>query len=322
MGGLALGNAALQLGTGLYGAYNANQAPQQINPYTDQQRASLEQQYAQQMQMYQAQLQQAQLANQQIQASERQAGAVTDQISRVEQPGAMDWYDNFLGSVPGYQQIASNLAETATSDLGRSINEQVQLDTQQAMAQAMNQFGGQNPYSGAAQAALGQAVAQPMAAGRTQMLGQKADIESGTFNQLAGQGQGLAAQGTQGEFANAMAALNQQLGGIGAQGAMAQGRAQSAYQGAGLAGQMASGAQSGLTQMADPMFRAQQNPFEPIATGANAAFNIATNPSYGLFQPQVGQQQAPTFNLGQQPTYGGSYAQYFANNPYAGLTGR
>ena len=95
-----------------------------------------------------------------------------------------------------------------------------------------------------------------------------------------------------------------QLQAQGQMGGMRQGRAGVAMQGAGLSGGMAQSAQGQLTQMADPMMQQQANPFAPIMGGANAAFNIATNPDYGLLQPRVSAPPAPVT----QPTfsYGGS----------------
>lgn len=273
-------NAIMQLLSGISGAFGANDPAQQINQYTDPQMQSLTQMFTDAMSQYQAQLGQAQQAQGDMRGTERAMGGVGREIGQVEQPGAMDWYDNWLGAVPGFQQIAGQLADTATEDLGRSIQEQVDLDTQAALTQVQNQFAGSRGGAGAA--AAGQAIAAPMAQGRSQMLGQKADIESGTFNQLAGQGMGAAVSGTQGEFQNAMQNLMAQLQGLGAQGQMQGQRGGQALQGAQIAGGLAQGAQQQRTQMADPIYREQANPFAPLATGFGAFADILGTKSYGF----------------------------------------
>lgn len=297
MGGLALANAGLQLGGGIYNALNPP-GVDQVNQYTEQQIAALQQAQAQAMAQYNAQQQQAQQFTNQLGGVGRDIQGTTQELGQVNQPGAMDWFDNWLGSVPGYQQIASSLAQSATQDLGRSIDEQVALDTQQAMTQAMNQFAGQGAYSGAAQASLGQAVAQPLAQARTQLTGQKAGIESGAFQNLAGQGAGLSAQGTQNEFANAMANLTSQLQGLNMQGGVIANQANQASQSAGQSAGLAANAQSQLSQFADPIFQQQNNPFAPFQAGATSALDILTNKSYGFPWTQSQQsQQVP------QPQY-------------------
>lgn len=294
-----LGGGAQLLG-GLYGALNPPET-QQINPYFDQQMAELQNTFAQAMTQYQNQLNQAQQAQGQVQAAERGIGGIGAEIGALDQPGANDWYDQFLGNIPGYQQIASQLAESSTELLGRSLEEQRQLQTQQAVTQAQDQFAGSR--GGAAQAALGQAIAQPLAQGQTQLAGQKAGIESGTFNQLAGQGQQLAASGQQNEFQNALQALMQQLQGLSQQGGLAQGRAGQALQGAGIASQQAGGAQAQRSGLADPIFQQspQANPFAPLAVGLGGAADIFGNKSYGFpwtssRSPRPTYQSAPGYN--------------------------
>lgn len=277
LGGISAGANLLGGLGGLFG-----NTVDQINPNTDAQMAALNQAFMQAMQQYQAQEAQSQQIAGQMQATERDVAGVTAQIGQVEQPEAMDWYDNFLTTIPGFEQIAGNLADRATEDLGRSIQEQTQLRTQEAMTQAMNAFGATGGRSGAGVAALGQAIAQPMAAAQVAMTGQKAGIEAGAFGDLASQGMGLSAQGTQNEFQNAMNNLMQQLQGFGQQGALQQGRAGIAGQSAGLAAQMAQNVQGLRTQMADPIYREQQNPFAAIMGGVSGAANVLADPTFGF----------------------------------------
>ena len=278
---LGILNALLQGGGGIAGMLGAGErAPQQVNPYTDQVMAQLNEAIAGAMGLYEAGLGEQRRAASDVRGTERRMGDIGRDIQAVEQPGAMDWYDNWLGAVPGYQQIAGELAETATQDLGRSIEEQVQLDTQRAVTEAQNQFAGAR--GGAAQAALGQAIAQPMAAGRSQMLGQKAGIESQAFGQLAGQGQQLSAAGTQNEFANALQTLIQSLGTEGQIGASQMGRGGQALQSAGMGAQLAgqfSGQRAGL---ADPIYVEQENPFAALISGLGGGLSSLADPSYGF----------------------------------------
>lgn len=258
----------------------------QINPYTGDQMSALSQQYQDAMSKMAAQMAQSQAAQQQVRGTERDISGLERDVSRLDQPDANEWYDNFLQQVPGYQELAANLAESATEQLGRSLEDQTALLTQQAVTQAQNQFAGSR--GGAAQAALGQAVAQPLAQAQTQLAGQKANIESGAFGQLAGQGQQLTAQSTQNEFANALQTLMSQLGAFNQLGQLQTGRAGQALQGANIFGNLAQSAQQQRTQMADPIFQERANPFAPLALGIGAASDIFTNPDYGFFNPKVG----------------------------------
>ena len=288
-----LGGGAQLLG-GLFGAFNQPETTQ-INPYFETQMAELQNAYANAMGQYQAQLGQAQRAQGAVRGAERETGRITGEVGALQQPGENDWYDQFLGNIPGYQEIAGSLAESATEQLGRSLEEQTQLATQQAVTQAQDAFAGAR--GGAAQAAMGQAIAQPMAQAQTQLAGQKAGIESGIFGQLAGAGQQLGAQAQQADFANALQTLMAQLQGVGQVGGMAQGRAGQAMQGAGIAGQMATSAQGQRTQLADPIFQQDQrvNPFAAIGTGLQGAADVFANlPSYAKYSP-TGTPQSGTY---------------------------
>ena len=312
-----------QLGGGIYGALN-QPTMENINPYTDQQMQGLQTAYEQAMAQYQSQLNQANSANNDVRSAERGAGGVNAQIGALDQPGANDWYDQFLGNIPGYQEIASNLADSATENLGRSIQEQTQFNTQEATRQVQDQFAGSR--GGAGQAALGAAVGGQMANAQTQLSGQRANIESGTFNQLAGQGQGLAAQGQQNEFNNALQALMSQLQGFSTQGGLASGRAGQATQAAGQSANIASSAQGQRSQMADPIFFQDpgQNPFAPLASGLQGGADVFNNISdYAkLSKPKVS--SAPTYstrtpgtNFFNMSNPGQYQFPYSGNTPYA-----
>jgi len=284
-----------------------------INPYTEQIMQDFYRQLAEAKSQYEAQIAQGNRATQEMSGTANQMGNIANEAKNLEGPGANEWYDQWLQNVPGYQEIAKNLAESSTQNLGRSVDEQVALDTQRAMTEAMNQFAGQNAYSGAAQAALGQAVAQPMANARVQMNANKAGIESNAFNQMAGQGQGLSFQGKQNEFTNALQTLMSALEGYGQKAGVQAQQAGNYLQGAGIAGNMVSGLNSSLGQMGTPLMQTQDtNPFMAnLMTGANNAFDIYTNPQYGLVGPRM-TKPAPTTapNYKAIPTYGNAYEQY------------
>ncbi len=277
---LALINAGLQLAGGvgnmLGGAQTTN-----VNPYTAEQIQALKKAQADAMAQYQAAMAQSNTYNDQLGGIGRSMAQTGAEMRNVDQPGATDWYDNWLKEVPGFQQIASTLAESSTKDLNRSIDQQVALDTQKAMTEAMNTFAG-NAYSGAAQAALGQAVAQPMAQGRVQMNQNKAGIEANTFNQQAGQAQGLTAQSTQNEFNNAIQSLMSALQAQNAQGGMVANQAANYANQGQLAAGMFNNAQAGLSSMSDPIFNVNQNPYAPMMTASNNAFGILANPDYNV----------------------------------------
>lgn len=205
--------SGLQMGAQLFGLIPGMQTQaQNINPYTadfyNQLQTALES----------AQTQQAQYQGQAAGAADRLgdiAGSqqrTANEISRIEQPSANAWFDQWLQNVPEYQNVARQVSEQATQQLGRSLEEQAKLQTQQALSQVANQFAGQG-FSGAAAKAAGAGAAAPITQAQSALAGEQANLFGNTFNQQAGLGQNLASQGQQNQFMNALNALSQQLAG-------------------------------------------------------------------------------------------------------------
>ena len=263
-------------------------------------------------------------------------------IANVSQPSANAWFDQWLQNVPEYQQIASNFAEQSVQQLGQSLQEQAKLQQQQALEQVAQQFGGAG-FSGAAASAAGAGAAAPIAAAQSQLAGKQADIGSGLFNSLSGQGQGLAQSGTQNQFQNAINALTQQMAG---QSTALQGTAQQGQMFQGLAGQQGNliGQLFGaLGNEGTQVFQNKPSQLGQIMAGAtqgmNNIFNMVTDPNNaGIFndpkniQPNVvanpsvmptGQQafqSAPAFNGGFQNNNSFSFDPYNTQKPAPGLS--
>ena len=277
--------AALMMGIQAIAPMLSQQENVNLNPYTDDQLAALKKQIAEAMSQYQSGQNQAQQIQGQVQGTEAQMNQVADEAKNLEGPGANEWFTQWLKDVPGYQQVAEQVAQQSTENLNRSIEEQTRLETQKAMSEAMNQFAG-NGYSGAAQAALGQAAALPMAQAMAQMNQTKAGIQSNTFNQLAGQGQNLSFQGKQNEFSNAMESLMQALQGYGQVNNSQLGRLSGTYQNLGNISNRMNNLNANLTQISDPQFQTQDsNPFiASLLQGSANAWNIYKDPMNGFLK--------------------------------------
>jgi hypothetical protein len=296
--------------------FQGSPTTQNINPYTEEMMTTLRAALAE------AQARQSGYANQAEDAAQRvgergeQVGRVADQIADVDKPSANAWFDQWLGNIPEYEQIAQNFAQKSTDQLGNNLNRQAELQTQQALEQVSQQFQGQG-FSGAAMQAAGQGAAAPIAAAQSQLAGQQANIAQGIFNQLSGQGQSLAQQGQQNEFQNAIQALTQQMAGYSTAG---QNSAQQGQTYSSLAGQQGSQIQQllgSLAGMGDPLMQTQQprNLMSDIALGTTTAFNLFADPNNAflnnLFAGKDAPTPAPDFNKFQ----GGANT-----NPYAAST--
>lgn len=265
VGAALMGGASLI--TGLLSALGVGQQQggyEQVNPYTDQFYQQLMQSLAQSQNAQQAGLDRSTAAQSKQTGIANDMGQTVDQMGNLQQPEAMDWFNNWLGAVPEYQRIAQQAGEQFTETAGRSIQEQGRLNQAQAMTDAAAQFAGQNAFSGAAASAVGQAAAKPLADAQAQLTGQQANIASQTFNQQAGQGQGLAFQGTQNEFNNALQALTQALQGQQLQAGVFGQQAGMGLTEANMAMQQGNNILAQQGQIAQPVYQQQQGS-DPLA---------------------------------------------------------
>lgn len=219
--------------------------------------------------------QRAETSQAQATAALRGAQQTTGRMRDVSQPGISDWWGTWEQNIPEYQQIALQMSEAATEDLGVSLQDQAAIQSAEAMRQVAGQFGGAS-FSGAAAKAAGQGAAAPIAQAQAQLMQTKSQLASNTFNQLAGQGMGITSQASQNQFTNAMSSLSQQLqgqlgtaGGFAQQGATFQGAA--SQQGNILASLMGQKASFGGPQFQTPSYT--DSPFGMFAQGAVGGLN-------------------------------------------------
>lgn len=268
------GMSIINLLGGLFGSQE--QGVSNVNPYTEQLMGELSSMISQTQGQQAASQRRADALGEQSTAATRGASQTGAKIAGVSQPRANDWWDQWTQNVPEYQQIALEMADEATKDLGVSLKDQAQLQASEAMQQVAAQYGGSS-FSGAAAKAAGQGAAAPIASAQAQLAGTKGQLAGNIFNQLAGGGQSLTSQSTQAQYSNAINALSQQLSGqLGVAGNLAQQGA--GYQGAAnqqgniIASLMGQKASFGGPQIQAPTYT--ESPFGKFAAGAGAAYDI------------------------------------------------
>lgn len=192
--------------------FSKEQQPEQINPLTDQRLLDLQSLLAQ----YQPQVNtlggEAQgLRNQQAGAAS-EGQKLADQSADVRGPSANAWFEQFMDNTDEYKAVAAEVSAMSQEVLGRDITRQAKIDLEQATRAAGDATAGQG-FSGAAAGAAGQAAGQVLGQAGLARQQLASDSFNNTFNNLAGQGQGLAFQDQQMQFNNTLQALGQAMQG-------------------------------------------------------------------------------------------------------------
>lgn len=154
------------------------------------------------------------LLNRAIQDQQSQAGKMEGTISDIQGMKAPDpnaGFTQFLANIPGLEQTAASVAEKAYQMSGRNIMEQGNLASSMGARAAANSIPGGSSYSGAQAQAVSQGAVSPIVQALSQLANNKAQTFSSTFNNLAGQNQGLSFQAQQQGFENALGQLSQAL---------------------------------------------------------------------------------------------------------------
>lgn len=285
---------ALQIGSELLGLISEDTPSQQVNPLTDDFYAQLQNALAtQQQQQVSANLRANRVADRLGSLSSQQQ-RTAGEIGNLQGPDANAFFDQWLQNIPEYQNIAQQTADQATTQLGRNIQEQGQLQTQQALDAVAQKFAGQG-FSGAAAQAAGQAASGIAGQNQANLSNQFAQILGNTFNQQAGLGQNLAMQGQQNKFMNSLNALSQQLAGqqsaagtLGAQGSIYNNQANQASN-------MLANIYGQLGGISDPVYTkpTTQNTGADLTAILNSMFNLANEQWGGNV---IGGTDSPNYN--------------------------
>jgi hypothetical protein len=309
------------LGTGgsLIGSlFGQQQQPEQINPYT----ADFMTQLQSLMSQYQGGADKAQVGVDQAQSQQQriasQMGGVTQDIGGLKGPAPNAFMDQFISNIPGYREIAQKTAEDAMRIGGRSIQEQGDLASQRGAQNAARATPAGAGFSGAQAQAVGQGAGNPLADALNQIAQMSAGSYNNTFNQLAGQGQGLAFQGQQAGFQNALGTLQAQLQGLGMEGSL---QSQLAGQGINQVGQQLQGFQGALGQYgqnAGPVYSTPStyNPMAPLSQALGTAGQMFS----GMAAQKQNNQQTNFLEqlLAMAGGGGGSIPNQSVLNPYGG----
>jgi len=199
--------------------FNKKSTPDQINPLTDQRLQDLMAQLTQAQGQFNTLGGEAQASRTAQTRVAGRAGQAAQDAQNMARSSPNAWFEQYLGNVPEYQQVAKQVSEMSMEQYGRDLGEQTNLRMQEAMQAAGDAMAGQG-FSGAAASAAGQAAGSVQAEAGLKQSEMAANVFSQTFNQQSQQGQQLAFQDQQMQFSNALDQLRTALGGYQAQGGM------------------------------------------------------------------------------------------------------
>lgn len=199
--------------------FNRSQLPQQINPLTDQRLQDLLAQLGQAQGQYNTLGGEATTSRDSQNRVASTIGKTSNDVRNLTQPSPNAWFEQYLGNVPEYQQVAKQVSEMSMSQYGRDLAEQTNRQMEQALRAAGDATAGQG-FSGAAAQAAGQAAGNVLGQAGLQRSQMAADIFNKTFNNQAGQGQQLAFNDQQMQFQNALEKLTTALQGYTRQGSL------------------------------------------------------------------------------------------------------
>jgi hypothetical protein len=200
--------------------FGGEQTPENINPYTADFMNQLQGLIGDTQGNIGASTQRLDQSQSQVSQTANRIGQATNKIGDVKAPDPNAFMEQFMGNIPQYQDIARSVAEQAGRVGGRSVQENAQRASVQAGQNAARSTPGGAGFSGAQATAVGQAAANPLAEALNNASNLASQNYTGTFNQLAGQGQGLAAQGQQAGFQNALQQLQAEIGGLSQEGSL------------------------------------------------------------------------------------------------------
>lgn len=273
--------ALVQGGLGIASNFTQQEVqPENINPLTSQYYSDLLRQIAQLQSNLQGRQQGIDQAIASQQQTAGQAQRVAGDIEGMDTPDPNAWFQQFLGNVPEYQQIAQQAAEQATTLAGRGGQEQAEMLAQQAARQAAGAFAGSG-QSGAARGAATEAALAPLADFQQRMAQTQANTFSSGLQQLLGQGQGLAQQSQQQAFANQLSALSQALGGLQTAGGLYGQAGQQALGNANLTAGLLQQALGNQAAMAEPVYSTPDyyNPLDRATSTVGLLSQFAANPN-------------------------------------------
>lgn len=231
------------------------QMPEQINPLTDQYYQQVLNELGNWNNKQSGAIQDVKYDQSGVRRQANAAQNIQKQQANVNAPGANDWFDAFMEEqLPGYREEAAKAAEMATRGGSAGQAERAQELSRQAAQNAAAQFGGRGMFSGAANEAVGQGAANPLAAYQNQMGQDYQNAFMGAYQPLASQGQQLAYRGQQDAFNNTMNQLGQQLNSAQVAGNMFGNSANIGTNLANLFGQRAQGAESWRNDVAQPFY--------------------------------------------------------------------
>lgn len=252
----------------LSGFLGKKEQPEQINPLTDQRLKDLIAQLGQAQGQYNTLGAEAGGIRNQQQTVAGNAGRVANKAENLTQASPNAWFEQYLGNIPEYQDIAKEVSEMSMSQYGRDIAEQTNIQMEQALKAAGDATAGQG-FSGAAAASAGQAAAGVVGQAGLQQSQMAADIFNQTFNQQAGAGQNLAFQDQQMQHQNALNQLSTALGGYQAQGSILGSAGNNAVQSQGNLGAIINALQGNVQDITQPMY-STPTITNPLAGAGNA----------------------------------------------------
>ncbi len=252
--------------------FGKNQQPTNINPLTEQRLADLMQALGIRKEEFNQLGGEAASARNSQRGTASKAGNIAGKMENLQGPSPNAWFEQFLGNIPEYQAVASEVSRMSTEKFGRDIGEQTNLQMEQAMRAAGDATAGQG-FSGAAASAAGQAAGSVLGESGLRQQEIAANSFNSTFNNLAGAGQGMAYQDQQAQFGNALQALSEALRGQQVSGSLFGQAGSQALQGQANVGGVMNTLQSGIQDITQPVYSSPTR-VNPMAGAGNAIAGI------------------------------------------------